>query len=160
VLGHLDGEQWIAHEVLNRLFLLAGQAQERSVVAGPEEHEATRPTIASISPWLSPHLPCGERLVYLRVEMPQLLFKGFGNLVKSLVGNHLNVIDYDARDIHRLTSLGRQTRFVVANDAARARTDSVTATIISLALIFISPCIVSDSKILGYTLSPVEPTSA
>src|ERR1700722_12071802 len=40
---HLDGEQGVAEEVLDRFLCLAGEVEERSVVAGPEEHEAARP---------------------------------------------------------------------------------------------------------------------
>jgi hypothetical protein len=43
VLRHLDCEERIAEEVLDRFLGLADKAEECSVVAGPKEHEAARP---------------------------------------------------------------------------------------------------------------------
>ena len=89
------------------------------MVAGPEEHEAAWPHHRfDFRPYFLHVFPCDERLVYLRVELPQLLFEGFDNPVKWFVGHHSNVVDRDASDIHRVTSLGRQSRLVVKKVAA------------------------------------------
>jgi hypothetical protein len=44
---HPDGEQGVADQILDRLFRLAGQAQQRPVVARREQHEG--PELAKLS---------------------------------------------------------------------------------------------------------------
>jgi hypothetical protein len=107
-------KQRIADQILDRFFLLAGQAKQRAVVAGPEQHEAAGPYHRfDFLPDFFHSFPSGERLVYLGIEFTQLLFEGSGNLVKWFVGHRSNVVYRNAGDFHWITSLGRQSRSVV-----------------------------------------------
>jgi hypothetical protein len=48
VSRHLESEQGISKQILDRLSLLAGEAKESTVIGGPEEHEPARAFIALI----------------------------------------------------------------------------------------------------------------
>jgi len=119
VLRHLNREERITDDILDRFFLLTNQAQERSMIVGREEHEAARPYHSfDFRPDFLDIFTSGKRLVSFWAELSQLLFEDFNNLVKWLLGHHANVLDGDACDIHRIGSLSSQSRSVVKKAAA------------------------------------------
>src|SRR5262249_28232100 len=96
VLHHLDGDQDITELILDRLFRLAGQAQQSPIIAGPEEREAARPGHP-----LEPGPdglevgPVSQLVEDRRVELPQPRLQRGGDLADRFPRLHADMLDQD-----------------------------------------------------------------
>src|SRR5262249_6510035 len=101
VLRHPEGEQRVADNVLDRLPLPVGEAQQPPVVKRAEEHEAARPRHRlDPGPGSLGVSAGGDGSGHVRVEAPQLSLEGSGDLLERLVSRKANVVYREAVVIH------------------------------------------------------------
>src|SRR5262249_40424103 len=103
VLSHLEGEQWISHDVLNGFSLLPERREECSVVNCAKEHKATR-TGHRLHLGLCLVGIGGKRLQHARVELAKLSLEVPCDLGKVLAGFQTNVSDEMGGNFHCCSS--------------------------------------------------------
>src|SRR5262249_56167573 len=106
VLRHLEGEQRVANDILDRLALLPGEAQQCPVVLRAEQHETARPGHRlDLGPCSHSVSTCSECLIHVRLEAPQLPLEGRGHVPEWLVAFESNVVHRDTRIVHPTSSI-------------------------------------------------------
>src|SRR5665213_3807743 len=120
VLRHLEGEDRVANDVLDRLPHLAGEAQQRPVVRRAEQHEAawTRQR-CDLGLGLLGVIAGGSGSAHVAIEFAQLSLEHFRNFLERLVGRPSNMFHRKSRVIHRITSWALLLKLAVYEDAAQ-----------------------------------------